>query len=160
MRLLIPDTNVFVRLLLGLKYYEKLMGLIAQEKVRVLIHNIILAEAFSVLLKAKENQLFGRVDKERILLTRESRREVFENLLRRMVELRIDVVIVGRDEVDKMIEKVEDVCVSAFDALTLVIADYVEPDLIVTDDKLFKNRAGQRGYKICSEQELYKELAK
>jgi len=158
MKLLIPDTNIFVRLLWGLKYYERLLDLIAQEKIKILIHNVILAEALSVLLKAKENQLFGKVDKERILLTQESRKEVFRNLLKRIVELGIDVVVVGRDEVDKIIEKVKDVCVSAFDALTLVIADDVKPDSIVTDDKLFRNRASQRGYGICSEEELYEKL--
>lgn len=59
---------------------------------------------------------------------------------------------------DRTLEKVKDVCISAFDALTLVVADSVKPDLIATDDRLFRNRALERGYKICSEEELYEGL--
>ena len=70
----------------------------------------------------------------------------------------MDVVITGKEEMDKTLEKVKDVCISAFDALTLVVADKVEPDLIAIDDKLFRNRALQRGYEICFEEEIYEKL--
>lgn len=158
MKLIIPDTNIFARIVLGLKYYDELISLIAQEKLRTLVHYVILAETFSVLLKAKENQLFGRVDKERIPLTSDVIEEVFEDLMKKIVKLKIDVRVVERDKINKMIEKVKEVCISAFDALTLVVADEVKPDLIVTDDRLFRNRALQRGYKICSEEEIYEKL--
>lgn len=158
MKLLILDTNIFVRVILGLKFYEKLLSLVALGKVRVLIHTVIFAEAFSVLLKAKENELFGKVDKERISLSPQVVEEVLEDFKKRIVELKVDVVVVGKKEVEEIIEKVKDVCISAFDALTLVVADKIKPDLIVTDDKLFKNRALEKGYRVCSEEELYEKL--
>ncbi|MEM2210264.1 MAG: PIN domain-containing protein [Nitrososphaerales archaeon] len=155
MKLIIPDTNIFVRLIWGLKYYERLLGLIEQEEIKILIHSIIMAEVLSVLLKAKENELFGKVDRERISLSPDVREEIFEDLRRRMVELKVDVMVIGREEVEKTIDKVREVCISAFDALTLVVADIVKPDLIVTDDRLFRNRASEKGYKVCSEENLY-----
>jgi predicted nucleic acid-binding protein len=158
MKLIIPDTNIFVRLVWGLKYYERLLDLIVQEEIGVLIHSAIMAEALSALLKAKENELFGRVDRERISLTPDVREEVLEDLRRRIVELKVNVAIIGRGEIEELIEKVKDVCISAFDALTLVVADRVKPDMIATDDKLFRNRALERGYKICSEEEIYEKL--
>ncbi|MEM3905950.1 MAG: PIN domain-containing protein [Nitrososphaerota archaeon] len=158
MRLIILDTNIFVRIILGLKYYERLIGLIEQEEIKILIHSIIMAEALSVLLKAKENELFGKVDRERIPLSSDVRREVFEDLRRRMVELKVDVMVIEREEVEKTIDKVREACISAFDALTLVVADIVKPDPIVTDDRLFINRASEKGYKVCSEENLYEKL--
>jgi predicted nucleic acid-binding protein len=68
MKLLILDTNLFVRLVSKSKYYHRLIDLIAQGKVKVVIHDAILAEALSVLLKSEENKLFGRIVKERIVL--------------------------------------------------------------------------------------------
>jgi hypothetical protein len=44
--------------------------------------------------------------------------------------------------------------------LTLVVSDGIKPELIATDDKLFKNRASEKGYKVCSEDELYEKLLK
>ncbi|KPV64663.1 MAG: hypothetical protein AOA65_0878 [Candidatus Bathyarchaeota archaeon BA1] len=158
MKLIIIDTNIFVRIALGSKRYEKLLDLMPKEKVKVLIHNVILAEALSVLLKAKENELFGKVDKERISLTPGARRDVFEDLVKRVAMLKVDIMDVGKAEVEGIIEKVRDVCISAFDALTLVIANNVKPDLIVTDDRLFRNRALRKRYNMCSEEELFEKL--
>jgi uncharacterized Rossmann fold enzyme len=74
-----------------------------------------------------------------------------------VVALSVEVVTIGKEEIDKTLEKVRDVCISAFDALTLVVADKVRPDLIATDDRLFRNRA-LRGYEICFEEEIYEKL--
>lgn len=80
MKLLILDTNLFVRLISKSKHYRRLIGLITQNKAKVVIHDAILAEALSVLLKSKENKLFGRIDKERIALDQRTRQEVLEDL--------------------------------------------------------------------------------
>jgi len=86
------------------------------------------------------------------------RQRVLENLEIAVGALSVDVVTIGKEEIDKTLEKVKDVCISAFDALTLVVADEVKPDLIATDDKLFRNRALQRGYEVCFEEEIYEKL--
>jgi predicted nucleic acid-binding protein len=127
--------------------------LIAQGKVKIVIHDAILAEALSVLLKSEENKIFGR-----IVLDERTRQRVLENLEIAVGALSVDVVTIGKEEIDKTLEKVKDVCISAFDALTLVVADEVKPDLIATDDKLFRNRALQRGYEVCFEEEIYEKL--
>jgi predicted nucleic acid-binding protein len=158
MKLLILDTNLFVRLVSKSKYYHRLIDLIAQGKVKVVIHDAILAEALSVLLKSEENKLFGRIVKERIVLDERTRQRVLENLEIVVWALSVEVVTIGKEEMDKTLEKVRDVCISAFDALTLVVADKVRPDLIATDDRLFRNRALQRGYEICFEEEIYEKL--
>ena len=158
MKLLILDTNLFVRLVSKSKYYHRLIDLIAQGKVKVVIHDAILAEALSVLLKSEENKLFGRIVKERIVLDERTRQRVLENLEIVVGALSVEVVTIGKEEMDKTLEKVRDVCISAFDALTLVVADKVRPDLIATDDRLFRNRALQRGYEICFEEEIYEKL--
>lgn len=102
--------------------------------------------------------MFGRIDRERIVLDERTRQRVLENLEIAVGALSVDVVAIGKEEMDKTLEGVKDVRISAFDALTLVVADEVEPGLIATDDKLFRNRALQRGYKICSEEEIYEKL--
>jgi predicted nucleic acid-binding protein len=118
MKLLILDTNLFVRLVSKSKYYHRLIDLIAQGKVKVVIHDAILAEALSVLLKSEENKLFGRIDRERIVLDQRTRQRVLENLEIAVAALSVDVVTIGKEEMDKTLEKVKDVCISAFDALT------------------------------------------
>ena len=148
MKLLILDANLFVRFISRLKYYLKLVDLVLQGKVKIIIHDAIFAETLSVLLKSKESKLFGKVDKERIMLNQKVREEVWEDLESVIKFLNVEVIAVGKEDMDKALEKVKDVCISAFDALTLVVADKVKPDLIATDDKLFKNRALEKGYKI------------
>lgn len=145
---MILDTNLISRLVSGSKYYQRLHDLVTQSKVKIVIHDVIFAETLSVLLKSKENQLFGKVDKERIVLDQETKSEVLKQLEVLTSVLNVDVVTIGRKEVDKTLEKVKDVCISAFDALTLVVANSIKPDLIATDDKLFRNRALQKGYNI------------
>ena len=147
-----------LRLVSKSKYYHRLIDLIAQGKVKIVIHDAIFAEALSVLLKSEENKIFGRIDRERIVLDERTRQRVLENLEIAVGALSVDVVTIGKEEIDKTLEKVKDVCISAFDALTLVVADEVKPDLIATDDKLFRNRALQRGYEVCFEEEIYEKL--
>jgi predicted nucleic acid-binding protein len=158
MKLLILDTNLFIRLVSKSRYYHRLIDLIAQGKVKVVIHDAILAEALSVLLKSEENKMFGRIDRERIVLDERTRQRVLENLEIAVGALGVDVVAIGKEEMDKTLEKVKDFCISAFDALTLVVADEVRPDLIATDDKLFRDRALQRDIKSVLEEEIYEKL--
>ncbi|MGQ9468351.1 MAG: hypothetical protein ACUVTD_00745 [Nitrososphaerales archaeon] len=110
------------------------------------------------MLKSTENRLFGRIDRERIKLDQRTRKRILENLEIAVRTLNVDVVTIGKEEIYRILEKAKDVCISAFDTLTLVVADKVKPDLIVTDDRFFRNRAFGRGYKICSEEELYEKL--
>jgi predicted nucleic acid-binding protein len=92
MKVLILDTNLFVRLISKSKYYKRLIDLIAKNKVKVVIHDFILAEALSVLLKSKENKLFGKVDRERIMLDQRTRQRVLENLEIAIRVLNVDVI--------------------------------------------------------------------
>jgi predicted nucleic acid-binding protein len=106
MKLLILDTNLFVRLVSKSRYYHRLIDLIAQDKVKVVIHDAILAEALSVLLKSEENKMFGRIDRERIVLDERTRQGVLENLEIAVGALSVDVVAIGKEEMDKTLERV------------------------------------------------------
>jgi len=95
-----------LRLISKSKYYHRLIDLIAQGKVKVVIHDAILAE-LSVLLKSEENKLFGKIDRERIVLDQITRQRVLENLEIAVDALSVDVVTIGKEEMNKTLEKVK-----------------------------------------------------
>jgi predicted nucleic acid-binding protein len=75
MKLLILDTNLFVRLVSKSKYYHRLIDLIAQGKVKVVIHDAILAEALSVLLNLKRTRYLEELIEKELYLMKEQDRE-------------------------------------------------------------------------------------
>lgn len=76
MKLIIPDTNIFARILLGFKHYEKLLKLVDKGMIKnPHPRRYTCRDALSP-PKNKENELFGRVDRKRIPLSSEVREEV------------------------------------------------------------------------------------